>query len=318
MLTLLLALVSLTDPPALAPGDRLHLLEAQRLASLYRASVWPGWEGTAMPILLVTDSIEFLVSHPNPPSEFTAAGTDPHLGAIFTRKRVLPTGLQATWPSFAGSPTMIMGTAGNTGLSPTQWAVTVLHENFHEWQYGQPGYIEGVAALDLSGGDESGMWMLNFPFRYDSAEVRSRANTLKAALLAFVNDSSRSPARVTEACSAWKNLASVLTPAESRYLQFQFWQEGVARYVEIEVAHAAANDRAATSLLDSATGGVRYDSTLARLEKSLRGELATDFGELDRVNVYAMGAAIARILDASGANWRERYAKDRFRLTPCP
>ncbi len=317
MLTLLAALLSLSNVPTLTEGDRLRILEAQRLASLYRASVWPGWDRTGMPILLVTDSIEFLVSHPRPPAEFNPAGTDPQLGPIFTRKRVLPKGLQATWPNFAGSPTMIMGTAANTGVSSNGWAVTALHENFHEWQYGQPGYIEGVAALDLSGGDETGMWMLNFPFRYDSAEVRSKANALKKALLEFVNDSTDHSGRAAAACTAWKDLARIMTPAEERYLQFQFWQEGVARYAEIEVARAAAKDSSRRSVFASAADAEPYSVTHAQLERALRKELATDFGEMDRVNVYAMGAAIARILDKARPGWKEVYAKERFRFTPC-
>lgn len=317
MLTLLVALVSLTDVPTLTEGDRLRIIEAQRLALLYRAPVWPGWERTGMPILLVTDTVEFLVSHPSPPAEFSASGTDPRLGAIFTRKRVLPRGLQATWPNFGGSPVMIMGTADQTGLSSNRWAVTALHEHFHEWQYGQPGYIEGVAALDLSGGDETGMWMLNFPFRYDSADVRAKGNALKAALLAFVNDSSATASRATAACTAWKEFDGVLTPAESRYIQFQFWQEGVARFVEVGIARAAAKDSTRQSVFTSTPGAESYMETWSRLERELRSQLATDFGEMGRVNVYAMGAAIARILDQSSPDWRARYEQERFKLTPC-
>ena len=49
--------------------------------------------------------------------------------------------------------------------------LTVLHEHFHQLQQSQPGYFQGVEALGLSGGDQTGMWMLNYPFPYKTPAV---------------------------------------------------------------------------------------------------------------------------------------------------
>jgi len=39
-----------------------------------------------------------------------------------------------------------------------------MHEHFHQLQNGQPRYFQAVQDLGLSHGDNTGMWMLNYPF----------------------------------------------------------------------------------------------------------------------------------------------------------
>ena len=64
----LLAVVAIAPPGhaqvAIPHRDRVRLVEALRLADKLGDDVWPGWGRTAFPVLLVTDSVEFLIGHP--------------------------------------------------------------------------------------------------------------------------------------------------------------------------------------------------------------------------------------------------------------
>ncbi len=300
---------------AIPAADAARLQEARRLAT-YRGAIWPGWEATPMPVLLVTDATEFLVDGLKPDTSFSpATAREPSGDLVFVRSRRLNPGLLATFPWFAGGPTIVIGQAGRTGKTSGEWVVTVMHEHFHQFQYGRPGYLEGVMALGLSGGDETGMWMLNFPFPYDSAPVASRADSLKEALLAFVNDPGPVAGHTRAACRAMSALHGELTPAEQRYLQFQLWQEGVPRYIELKVADAAAASGAQpASAFLALPDVVPYSTVAASLHEGLRNELSLPFRELDRVNFYAMGAALALLLDKASPGWKQGYPGAGFRL----
>lgn len=269
-----------------------------------------------MPLLLVTDAIEFLIDGLKPDTSFSpATARQPSGDVVFVRSRRLNPGLLATFPWFAGGPTIVIGQAGRTGKTSGEWAITVMHEHFHQFQYGRPGYLEGVRALDLSGGDETGMWMLDFPFPYDSAPVASRADTLKEALLAFVNDPSPVASHTRAVCQAMNTLHGKLTPAEQRYLQFQLWQEGVPRYIELEVADAAAaSDVSPAPAFQALPDAAPYSTVAASLHRGLRNELSTPFSELDRVGFYAMGATLALLLDRVSPDWKRGYPDAGFRL----
>ena len=132
--------------PRLSWPDRLRLAEAFRLAERVRSEVWPGWQRTAMAVLLVTDSTEFLVGHPRPTSEFAPLGQDSVLGhEVRARPRRFPPTLLATFPAVGGIATIVVGTAERTGKSSTAWVLTLLHEHFHQWQTSLPDYYHGPA-----------------------------------------------------------------------------------------------------------------------------------------------------------------------------
>lgn len=89
---------------------------------------------------------------------------------MFFRKRMYPIAMQATFPGVNGVNTIVIGHAELTAdKTSTRWVLTVLHEHFHQLVYSQPGYYADVEKLGLAHGDKTGMWMLNYPFPYDSA-----------------------------------------------------------------------------------------------------------------------------------------------------
>lgn len=302
--------------PSLPRSDRLCLAEAHALARRVADRVWPGWAGTPFPILLVTDSVEFLVGSPRPGPDFVRSGFDSLLGQeLWTRPRRFPPTLLATFPAVAGKPTVVIGTAERTGKSSTAWVITLLHEHFHQWQTSRPGYYERVAALGLARGDTTGQWMLNYAFPYDSAPVQASARRLATALRRALDAPAASRRDALAVVAAARNdLQSRLSPDDYRYLEFQFWQEGVARYVEYATLKAAAEGRAGAAFR-SLPDYEPYALVLERRRHDLRQELdSLALGRDRRVAFYPLGAAIALLLDQSRPGWKREYAERPFAL----
>lgn len=303
--------------PTLASDDRIRIAEAFRLGDAIGDSIWPGWTAAPFAVLLVTPEREFLVRHPRPSAEFTRIGYDSLLRSdVLVRDRTLSPSLLATFPAVGGVSTIVVGQPRATGKSSTEWVLTLLHEHFHQLQTSRPGYYARVEALGLARGDQTGMWMLNYAFPYDSSMVQARFGALAAhldsALSAFAPDVRRShwlAARVARAA-----LRAALSPDDERYLAFQLWQEGVARYTELRAARFAARRFTPSAAFLALPDFVPFDAAAARIESGihtgLRGSLARD----RRVAFYPVGAATALLLDEENAEWKEGYFGGEMKL----
>jgi hypothetical protein len=188
--------------------------------------------------------------------------------------------------------------------------VTLLHEHFHQLQTSRPGYFTGVDALGLSHGDQTGMWMLNYLFPYDSVLVASRFAELSTALDSALSENApeRRPMRWRIVLNARTRLKAVLTPADDRYLAFQMWQEGVARYTELQVARWAGTRYSPSERFRALADFTSYAATATAIEGGIRLELRTSaLPRQKRVAFYPMGAAMALMLDREAPGWRARY-----------
>ena len=289
--------------------DRTRLAEARRLIAAVGESVWPGWSEAPSALLLVTADREYLLWHPSPSSDFARAGHDSLLASdVYTRPRQFPPALLATFPAVGGVPTIVVGTAEQTGKRSTGWILAIAHEHFHQWQTSRPGYYARVAALDLAKGDSTGMWMLNHPFPYASSGVRNEfdalARDLRAALRDTVETNHQRHAMIV--ASARRRLAASLGEPDRRYLDFQLWQEGVARYTEYRVARAAASAYTPSPAFRALPDAETFASAADRM---LREILETESVSLDgeRVAFYPVGAALGLWLDLADPAWRRRY-----------
>ncbi|HYC32055.1 MAG TPA: hypothetical protein VEB59_07165 [Gemmatimonadales bacterium] len=295
-------------PPVLPAEDRIRIAEARRLFDRLGTTVWPGWSGTALEVLLVGDSAEFLVGRRSRGEDFTPLGPDSLLGAeVWTRPRHFPPTLLATFP-VGGISTVVVGSAERTGKRPAAWVLTLLHEQFHRWQYSLPDYYEAVGRLELAGGDTTGRWMLDYPFPYDSPPVQMAMRELGTALARALRAEPAGPA-VRDVIARRDVLRARLSAADERYLEFQLWQEGVARFIEYAVARAAAE-------AGMRFGGESYrlaaDSGLGTLRRELE-EL--DLGRQRRVALYPVGAAMALLLDETRPGWKGAYRERPLRLS---
>ena len=298
--------------PGLEPDDRVLLAETFRLAAELGEEIWPGWGVAPWEVLLVGDEHEYLVNSPRRPEGFAEAGRETPLdGRVLVRERTVAPGLRATYPMLGGPPLVVVGRPAATGLDPTSWVVMVMHEHFHQLQMSDSAYYADVEALDLADGDETGNWMLDFPFPYADARVDARFRGFCAAIRAVLAGDAP-PGFVAEALGA---LAAVLPDDAYRYLGFQLWQEGVARYVQYRAARVAG-ERFEPSPEFTALSGYRPFAEVAdELEAQIQAELTTpELAKQGRVAFYAAGAGLAMVLERRSPGWRGRYLKRKFAL----
>lgn len=292
---LLLTMVSRSAAQTRGGGwqdDRMRIAQAIKFNEELGDRIWPGLRRTPMPVLLVTDSAEYLV-------ERAASG-----GArvVSVRPRRFSPTLLATFP-VDGVPTIVTGTAERTGKSPTQWVLTLIHEHFHQWQYAQPEYYSRVARLDLARGDTTGMWMLNYPFPYDSAPVVQAVRRLARTLAGALSMPRAGTRELRAVVNARDALRSQLSAADYRYFEFQLWQEGVARFVEYRAAELASGQK-------------RFRAAAAHARRNLLRELEQlDLRHHRRVSFYPIGAAIALLLDQIEPRWKQAYGERPFSLS---
>jgi hypothetical protein len=302
--------------PKLRATDRVRLAEALRLSDELSAKLWPGWERTPLRLLLVSDSAEFLVGHPQATGDFSLHGFDSVLAhEVWVRPRQFPPSLLATFP-FDGTPTVVVGTAERTAKTSPSWVLTLLHEHFHQWQYRQPDYYAGVKRLQLAHGDSTGQWMLNYPFPYSSPAVEQATRELALSVLKALDaDSAERQRGLAEVVRARNALQRRVSAEEYRYLEFQLWQEGVARFLEcaaaVEAAKLAPPDPDFKRLGDYES----YDKVAQRMRQDLRRELQQlNLGRQGRVAFYPLGAGIALLLEETRADWKTEYTRHPFAL----
>jgi hypothetical protein len=311
--------VTVQVPAALPPRDRARLAEAARLGDQVRDRVWPGWGSIGLPILLVTDSVEFLIGRENPGRQFRKVGYDSLLRQeVWTRPRTFSPTLLATFPAVGGVPTVVVGTAEQTRKASTAWVLTLLHEQFHQMQYSQPDYYPGVGQLGLAGDDDTtGQWMLDYPFPYDSAPVQQTVHQFARSLAAALETSrSDGAAAVRTLLEAQDGVRASLSPADFRYLEFQLWQEGVPRFIELDVARVAADAGPPAEAFRRLPDYEPYDAAADRMRHALMADLERmSLGQSRRLSFYPLGAALALLLDQARADWRTAYLQQPFELT---
>ena len=233
-------------PKSLPADDAVRVAEFYRLSDQIQDKVWPGWSKTPPPLLLVTADTEYLTHFPTPPKDFAKVGND-----IYARPRQFPTNLQATFPAFGFPPTIVIGEPKSTSSqTSTPWLIVVMHEHFHQLQWAQPEYLKAVNDLGLSKGDNTGMWMLNYPFPYEVPEIAQGFDYLRNSLLKALNevDQQKFSQLGKQYLKDRKQFFAQLMPDDHKYFSFQLWQEGVARYVQVKVGRSRRRLPAVSSI----------------------------------------------------------------------
>jgi hypothetical protein len=276
-----------------------------RLADRLQDQIWPNWSATPSPLLLITERTEFLIHHYTAPSDFTSLGD-----AVSARPRKLPTALLATFPVFGPPAVIAVGEPQATeAKTSTPWLFVLMHEHFHQLQYEQPGYYSAVEAMGLSRGDQTGMWILNYPFPYDQPSVTASFGHLRDLLLHALDETEHDAFRVRAATyvNERKRVFAQLSPDDHKYISFQLWQEGMARYTQIRSAEAAAAYQPTPLFMQlpdyepfAAYAAVARLQTLAELR-------AADIAKMKRGFVYSFGAAEGLLLDRLNTDWRQAY-----------
>lgn len=298
------------ETPAISPADKARIKEAILINSKFGETLWKGIAEAPFSLVFVTDSIEYLLFHPSPSPDFIFLEEDLSLHTkIYWRKRQFAIGLLATFPAVGGINCIVAGTPVNTGKNTTEWIITLLHEHFHQYVYSQPGYYAAVQQLNLSGGDQTGMWMLNYPFPYTNASVVSQYDKYITAL-----QKAAEGGNVHSYLKERKQLAAMLTRADYRYFSFQLWQEGIARYTEYKFLEAM-KDYIPSAEIKSLPDFVPFEIYLEKFYKTEMNNLAgLKLPEEKRVCFYSVGFAEGLVLDRINPQWRDRYLVNRFYL----
>ena len=280
------------------------IIEARDISRTIGSSVWPGLSEAPETVLLIAGETEYLICHPNAVGGFEQqSGLDLDGCSVQTRDRVFPTALLASFPAVEGTPTIVVGTPEATGLEPRDWMRTLLHEHFHQWETTPVGAYQRAMDLDLHGGDETGMWMLNYPFPYnDSGHAERAAVMAERAAFALQN---RSNVSFSEDVRAYLDARSAflhaLSAADARYYEFQVRKEGVARWSELALLRALDDEIYADAIKAQE---IRLVSSLENL----------DLARQQRVAFYAFGAAEAEMLEHLDPDWKQDYLNGPLEL----
>jgi hypothetical protein len=305
------------DKPALREVDRVRLAEAFRLSDQLADDLWAGWSKAPLAVLLVTPEREFLIRHPQPSKDFTSIGYDTKLKSeVFYRDRKFATNLLATFPAVGGISTIVIGQAENTASkTSTPWVITLMHEHFHQLQDAQPNFFKDTEALNLSRGDQTGMWMINYPFPYEAPEVSQQFSVLVRLLVEAMNAKSKAlfAEKLSDYLAARNTLKQMLSADDYKYFSFQLWKEGIARYTEYRVAGWAARKYRPTREFQTLKDFTTFSATADQVHKGIVHELSTlKLEDYKRVAFYPIGAAEGLLLDRSKPKWRSRYFGEKF------
>jgi hypothetical protein len=294
--------------------DAVRVAEFYRLAPQIEDGIWPGWSAVADPILLITPTAEFLTHFPSPPNEF-----NPTNDGFLTRPRQFPPSLQATFPAFGPPSVIVIGEPSLTASkTSTPWEIVLMHEHFHQLQYAQTGYFQAVAALGLSRGDQTGMWILNYPFPYTKAAVAKRFAELRDQLLLTVAspDGRKFRSASKRYLTMRRAFFAQLSPDDHRYLSFQLWQEGIARYTQIASAESAAGYHP-TEAYQRLPDYEPFSGAPSKLRSSTLQELRTvELAKAGRVAVYSFGAVEGMLLDCLNPEWKSEYFRQMLTTDP--
>ncbi len=298
-------------------GDRIRIAEAVRIAERFGNSLWPGYTEAPFAVLLVTPEYEFLVYHSNPTDDFVRVGYDSLLSSdVYRRERVFDVNLLASFPAVAGVPTIVIGQPHNTDAShSTRWVTTLLHEHFHQWQQSRPDYYSSIDSLGISGADSTGMWMLNYPFPYDSSSVRGAFSVMCRRLWDALDgvDEPDFRLRVDAYLAAKREFRDVLAADDYAYFCFQVWQEGIARYTEYKLARLAGDAHTPTEAFALLPDFVPFSADADRIRDHVASELLrVSLKQSRRSAFYHVGAAEGMILDRVNPSWRRYYLTHKF------
>lgn len=315
--TVLLVLILSTEMPAqLRKADRIRISEARKISSQFGDLIWEGFNKPPFSILFVTDEMEYLMDHYYQPDDFEQLDYDTVIQTtIHHRPSQMNKAFLATFP-FAGLNTIVIGTPENTGLNTTEWIITLLHERFHQYQYTSPNYLLDINDLNLANGDETGMWQLNYPFPYKDPLVINAyevyTNALYNAVKAIGTDDWDKAKKVF--FEARKSFKERLSSDDYKYISFQWYQEGVARYTEYAFLEKLAGYTPSYELKELPDFIAFDDYKEAFFEKHIENVRSLKLEEVGRITVYDVGFAETLILRKLNAGWDENYLKIKFDL----
>ncbi|MBR11058.1 MAG: hypothetical protein CMP48_25680 [Rickettsiales bacterium] len=308
MKSIIFTIIALSGSIYIANQPPEHVVKlidlADQLKTRFTSDYWSEWGQMEMPLLLVDDEREFVFNSEVTDSTFEVSNENHASRATTFNKHFL-----ATFPLLNSEPTIVVGTPENTNKSPGSWTVTLLHEHFHQLQMNHPNYYTAQKALNLDKGDQTGMWMLNHPFPYEDEEVNLQ---MKKLAINLTSSDSIDPTITLQNHKREKAaLYEIIGDEHYKYLNMQLWQEGYARFVEMEITNdwLARFDEIEqdqfTKIEIENLANEQQEQIIIHLKQSSPKELK-------RVYFYALGAAEANLISKTNKNWKQEYFENLF------
>lgn len=296
--------------------DRIRISEAKQISYDLGDLIWSGFNTPPFSILFVTNTDEFLIEHYYQPDDFERMAYDTIIHSnVHKRPTQMNKGFLATFP-YEGLNTIVIGTPENTGLNSTEWIITLLHERFHQYQYSAPKYFLDANDLNLANGDESGMWQLNYPFPYQDPLVINAYEVYTNALYHAVE--AIGTEKWVEAKDTYfdarKKFKAKLSEDDYKYISFQWYQEGIARYTEYAFLERLEDYEVSESVSQLPDFVPFNEYKQSFYEKHLANVINLKLEDVGRITVYDVGFAEALILREINPDWNKKYLLERFDL----
>ncbi|SNT25590.1 hypothetical protein SAMN05421640_2983 [Ekhidna lutea] len=300
ILSLLIILPFVLFAQSFPTKESHRIAEIQQIAEEVKASYWPEWMEVPFIILLVDEDFEYLAGHPNPATFSQASYFDSLLNQkIYFRKRTFPKNMSASFPLIDSNPVIVMGNIMNSYFDEERWVWTLLHEHFHQFQYTREGYYQKSNELDLAKDSLDGMWPLNYSFPYENDTVDQIIEEMSGLLLKSMDGESVLP----KYWEAKRQLKSVISEKDYRYFNFQIWQEGFPRFLEIDLLQH--------------WNQTNSNENRIKLLREYREEIREDLSEPNlkdrgRLIFYSLGATEWILISSTNHQWKRGYFQHMF------
>ena len=159
--------------------------------------------------------------------------------------------------------------------------------------------------------------MINFPFPYETPEMKQQFSILTRTLVEALQSKSKTDfSRTLKAyLTTRQNLKQMLSADDYKYMSFQLWKEGTARYTEYKVATEASKRFKPSKEFRALKDFKAFEVVAADVMNGIIKELTTlKIEEYKRVAFYPIGAAEALMLDRVNPKWQQRYFVEKFDL----
>jgi hypothetical protein len=153
------------------------------------------------------------------------------------------------------------------------------------------------------------MWILNYGFPYERPDVVEGFSHLRDLLFAVLSMSGDRQFQKAAAdyVAERKKVFARLAPDDHKYLSFQLWQEGIARYTQVKAAEAAEDYRPSAEFA-SLPDYLSFAEYARQARRDTLAELKTaDIAKMKRTFVYSFGAAEGLLLDRLNPGWQQAY-----------
>jgi hypothetical protein len=146
--------------------------------------------------------------------------------------------------------------------------------------------------------------------------VQLQFATLSKALATVIAAPRRTRAtRLRDYLNERQKFQQLLESDDYKYLSFQFWKEGIARYTEYRVAQMAATNYRVSKEFRALPDYQPFADVAETTRERIFRQLETQkLGEAKREVVYSFGAAEGLLLDQINSGWRRRYFVEKFDL----